>query len=121
MVLKNGEISEMGTFQELLRHGAAFAEFVLTYLNDPDSSDELDLDSKCVICNIFSVIFFLGTHVEMGLPIYVSRGNPSYGFIFVKTYKSLMLNIPLCSSEMYFSNCFNNGLMFDYFNQLVVF
>ncbi|KAK2171195.1 hypothetical protein NP493_1094g03011 [Ridgeia piscesae] len=27
VVLKNGEISEMGTFQELLLHGAAFAEF----------------------------------------------------------------------------------------------
>ena len=106
VVVKNGEISEMGTFQELLRHAASFSEFVLTYLNNPDSGDELDSESECVIGNIFRVIFFLETHVEMCLPMHVSRGNPSYGFFFVKPYKSL------CSSKIYF----NNGLMFDYFN-----
>ena len=47
VVLKNGEISEMGTFQELLSHKAAFAEFILTYLNDPDVSGELDPDCEC--------------------------------------------------------------------------
>ncbi|KAK2169807.1 hypothetical protein NP493_1174g00004 [Ridgeia piscesae] len=45
VVLKNGEISEMGTFRELLSHKAAFAEFILTYLNDPNVSSELDPDS----------------------------------------------------------------------------
>ena len=47
MVLKNGRISEIGTFQELLGHKAAFAEFVLTYLNDPDTNDDIDPDCKC--------------------------------------------------------------------------
>ncbi|KAI0210104.1 Multidrug resistance-associated protein 1 [Lamellibrachia satsuma] len=42
VVMKNGEVSEMGTLQELLSHKAAFAEFVLTYLNDPDEDDDLD-------------------------------------------------------------------------------
>jgi len=42
VVMKNGEISEIGTFQELLSHKAAFAEFVVTYLNDPDIYNELD-------------------------------------------------------------------------------
>ncbi|KAI0215965.1 Multidrug resistance-associated protein 1 [Lamellibrachia satsuma] len=44
VVLKNGEISEMGTFQELLSNKAAFAEFIVTYLNDPDIYNELDPD-----------------------------------------------------------------------------
>ncbi|KAI0210099.1 hypothetical protein LSAT2_005164 [Lamellibrachia satsuma] len=45
VVLKNGEISEMGTFQELLSYKAAFAEYILTYLKDPDIYTELDPDS----------------------------------------------------------------------------
>ena len=49
VVLKNGEISEMGTFRELLSHNAAFAEFILTYLNDPDEDDDLDPFCKCVL------------------------------------------------------------------------
>ena len=49
VVLKNGRISEMGTFQELLGHNAAFAEFVLSYLNDPDTNDDIDPDCKCDI------------------------------------------------------------------------
>ena len=80
----------MGTFQELLRHGAAFAEFVLTYLNDPDSSGELDLDCECIIGLLLSIVFFLGTHVEIGLPRYVSRGNPSYVFL-VNLCKNLQI------------------------------
>ena len=46
VVMKNGEISEIGTFQELLSHKAAFAEFVVTYLNDPGIYNELDPDRK---------------------------------------------------------------------------
>ena len=69
VVLKNGEISEMGTFKELLRHGSAFSEFVLTYLNNPDSSDELDLECECVIGLLLSIVFFLATYAEMGLPM----------------------------------------------------
>ena len=46
VALKNGEISEMGTFQELLSNKAAFAEFIVTYLNDPDINNELDPDRE---------------------------------------------------------------------------
>ena len=46
VVLKNGEISEMGTFQELLSNKAAFAEFVVTYLKDSDIYNELDPDRE---------------------------------------------------------------------------
>ena len=46
VVMQNGEISEIGTFQELLSHKADFAEFVVTYLNDPDIYNELDPDRE---------------------------------------------------------------------------
>ena len=59
VVLNNGKISEMGTFQELLGHNSAFAEFVLTYLNDPDIKDGIDHDCECIMTYDDSVHFFV--------------------------------------------------------------
>ena len=42
MVLLNGEISETGTYDELLEHNGAFATFLKTYLLHEDSEDEED-------------------------------------------------------------------------------
>lgn len=33
LVMTDGEISEMGSYQELLQHDGAFAEFLRTYAN----------------------------------------------------------------------------------------
>ncbi|XP_050673788.1 multidrug resistance-associated protein 1 isoform X2 [Leptidea sinapis] len=53
MVLRDGEISEVGTYQQLLEKKGAFAEFLLHHLSDaektsPEELDELkqDLESK---------------------------------------------------------------------------
>ena len=42
MVLHNGDISEVGSYEDLLSHDGAFATFLKTYLltEDSDSDDE---------------------------------------------------------------------------------
>ncbi|KAL5009946.1 hypothetical protein ScPMuIL_012251 [Solemya velum] len=40
IVLTNGEISEMGTYDELMDHNGPFADYLRTYLNVNDDSDE---------------------------------------------------------------------------------
>ncbi|XP_013404203.1 multidrug resistance-associated protein 1 [Lingula anatina] len=40
IVLNKGVISEIGTYQELLSHNGAFAEFIKSYLNEKDSESE---------------------------------------------------------------------------------
>ena len=39
IVLKDGAISEMGTYEELLTRHGAFAEYIQTYLQENDDSD----------------------------------------------------------------------------------
>ena len=40
IVLRNGEVSEIGTYNELLNHKGPFSEFIGTYLlPDSDTSD----------------------------------------------------------------------------------
>ena len=54
MVLRDGKISEQGTYQELLSHDGAFAEFVRTYLKEEglDTDDEDGL--LCKMVNLLS-------------------------------------------------------------------
>ncbi|XP_013389987.1 multidrug resistance-associated protein 1 [Lingula anatina] len=40
IVLNKGEISEIGTYQELLSHNGGFAEFIKTYLSEQDEQSE---------------------------------------------------------------------------------
>ena len=40
VVLKNGQITEKGTFQELLAHKGAFSDFLQTYLTEQMQSAE---------------------------------------------------------------------------------
>ena len=46
MVLKDGEISEMGSYKDLLSHNGALAEFIANYLTERTESDEEDDESK---------------------------------------------------------------------------
>ena len=49
IVMKDGKVSEEGSYQELLSHDGAFAEFVRTYLKEEgmDSQDEDGLLCEC--------------------------------------------------------------------------
>ncbi|XP_021375006.1 multidrug resistance-associated protein 1-like [Mizuhopecten yessoensis] len=44
VVLVNGQISEVGSFQELIGHAGAFAEFLKNYLTEELDSEDVDLD-----------------------------------------------------------------------------
>ncbi|XP_014250122.1 multidrug resistance-associated protein 1 isoform X2 [Cimex lectularius] len=46
IVLKDGSISEMGTYKELLNKKGAFAEFLTTHLQEIDNEEEIDEDIK---------------------------------------------------------------------------
>ena len=47
IVMRDGGISETGTYQELLNHNGAFADFLRTYLNDTeDAEEESDTEGK---------------------------------------------------------------------------
>ena len=46
IVLKHGQISEMGTYHELLSHNGAFAEFITQYLTEKQDEDDEDLDEE---------------------------------------------------------------------------
>ena len=41
-MLDNGTISEIGTYNELISHDGAFAEFIRTYLTEEAMREELD-------------------------------------------------------------------------------
>lgn len=49
IVLIDGKITEMGTYDELLSHDGAFAQFLKTYLTQEDPDEEEDEESKCVL------------------------------------------------------------------------
>ena len=40
VVLRNGRIDEMGSYQELLGHRGAFSEFISTYLKETEEEPE---------------------------------------------------------------------------------
>lgn len=42
VVLKDGKISEAGTYQELLARKGAFAEFLIEYMNEEGDEDEIE-------------------------------------------------------------------------------
>ena len=45
VVMKDGEISEQGTYQELLQDGGQFADFLIEYLTEETQSDVEDIES----------------------------------------------------------------------------
>ena len=42
--MKDGKVSEVGTYTELLSHDGAFAELIRTYLTEEDAEEEEDED-----------------------------------------------------------------------------
>lgn len=46
IVLIDGKITEMGTYDELLSHDGAFAQFLKTYLTQENPDEEEDEESK---------------------------------------------------------------------------
>jgi len=52
LVLVSGEISEEGSYEELLSRDRAFAQFLRTYLQQQDSDD--DDDEECVYCYLLN-------------------------------------------------------------------
>lgn len=45
IVLKNGSISEVGSYQELLTNSGAFAEFLRNYLTE-EENEEAEIDPE---------------------------------------------------------------------------
>ena len=43
-MLTHGKISEVGSYQELLKNSGAFAEFLRNYLTSEDPEDDEDVD-----------------------------------------------------------------------------
>ena len=46
VVMINGEITEVGSYDELMTHNGAFAQFLKTYLSQADSEEEEE-DPEC--------------------------------------------------------------------------
>lgn len=60
VVLLNGIVSEVGSYEELISHDGAFAQFLLTYLNEED--EDGDPESKLfafVVCIFLSILRYL--------------------------------------------------------------
>lgn len=46
VVMNRGRISEIGSYQDLLSHDKAFAQFLKTYLTQEDDNAETDQESE---------------------------------------------------------------------------
>ena len=52
VVLVDGKISELGSYQELLDHNGAFADFLRNYLTQEEEVEsEIDAEGEC--CDVF--------------------------------------------------------------------
>ena len=53
VAMSDGKIAEMGSYQQLMDHNGAFAQFMKTYLNehsqDSDSDDEGNSNKVCTL------------------------------------------------------------------------
>ena len=63
VVMKNGEISETGTYDKLLNKDGAFADFLNTYLNEGDGNEssgpESNIPNNTIIISITYLIFHI--------------------------------------------------------------
>jgi len=46
VVMRSGQISEVGSYQDLLSHDKAFAQFLRTYLTHDDQDDDDETDAE---------------------------------------------------------------------------
>ena len=49
IVMANGRISEVGTYQQLLDRKGAFADFLYSYFETEDTGDQTDDDGTAVV------------------------------------------------------------------------
>ena len=47
IVLVKGEVSEVGSYEELVDHNGPFAQFLKTYLTQEESDEEEEQDVEC--------------------------------------------------------------------------
>lgn len=60
LVFVNGEISEVGSYDELLTHNGAFAQFLKTFfLGDDSESEDSDPERECVLFRIVDILAML--------------------------------------------------------------
>ena len=48
ITMQNGKVSEVGTYDDLIKNDGAFADFIQTYLNENENDDQ-DSDSKYLV------------------------------------------------------------------------
>ena len=72
-MLKDNQISEQGTFKELLQKKGPFQEFLLQYLAS-DSEELDDLEGRCLFLNIIikSVLLPPVVVIRILFPLYMS-------------------------------------------------
>ena len=64
IVMRNGTISECGTYRQLMDHDGAFAEYLRTYMNDPDNSDyDSDEESKYEQTHVYCIYVIQYRHL----------------------------------------------------------
>ena len=58
VVISNNSVSERGSFDELISHNGAFAEFIRTYLKECSAGPEVEEEGqKTLNSNLFSTKF----------------------------------------------------------------
>lgn len=57
IVLTNGEISEVGSYEELLSHNGVFAQFLKDYLMSDDSEEDDDTDTECELMRLLVIMY----------------------------------------------------------------
>ena len=70
VVIVHGEISEVGSYDELLSHNGVFAQFLKTYLTQQDSDDEdSDPERELFSLQVFLVFCFSSTFYTSLVPV----------------------------------------------------
>ena len=81
IVMNNGEISEMGSYEDLLSHDGVFAQFLKTYLTQEESdSEEEDEESKPRISEL-RLVFILKTLIILFTLPMMLRNDDSYAIL----------------------------------------
>lgn len=57
-MMKDGCVSEAGSYEELLSHNGPFAQFLKTYFLQEDKNEEEDPEGKSLLRSNFSFFFF---------------------------------------------------------------
>ncbi|XP_069125383.1 multidrug resistance-associated protein 1-like [Argopecten irradians] len=97
VVLVNGQISEVGSFQELIGHPGAFAEFLKNYLTEELDNEDVDLDLEEIEGGIVKMSVFLS---------YLRSVGPILSCIIILFY--ILYNITSVYSNIWLSEWSND-------------